>query len=69
MHAFCYDIVLVVETKVEVNAKLELWKEVLKSKGLKINMNKIEYMECNFNKNNGMNEGVVSIEGQQIPKE
>ena len=25
-------------------------------------------MECNFSKNQGMNEGVVSIEGQEIPK-
>ena len=25
-------------------------------------------MECNFGKNQGMNEGVVSIEGQEIPK-
>ena len=25
-------------------------------------------MECNFGKNQDMNEGVVSIEGQEIPK-
>ena len=25
-------------------------------------------MECNFGKNQSMNEGVVSIEGQEIPK-
>ena len=25
-------------------------------------------MECNFSKNQDMNEGVVSIEGQEIPK-
>ena len=25
-------------------------------------------MECNFSKNQSMNEGVVSIEGQEIPK-
>ena len=56
------------ETKVEVNAKLELWREALKSKGLKINRNKIEYIECNFSKNQVLNEGVVSIKGQEIPK-
>ena len=61
-------IVLVVETKVDVNAKLELWRETLESKGLKISRNKIEYMKCNFRKNQGMNEGVVSIEGEEIPK-
>ena len=37
-------------------------------KGLKISRNKTEYMKCNFEKNHGMNEGVVSIEGQEIPK-
>ena len=57
-----------VETKIEVNAKLELWREALESKRLKISRNKTEYMECNFSKNQGMNEGVVSIEGQEIPK-
>ena len=61
-------IILVAETKVEVNAKLELWREALESKGFKISRNKIEYMECNFSKNQGMNEEVVSIEGQEIPK-
>ena len=36
------DIVLVGETKVEINAKLELWREALESKGLKISRNKTE---------------------------
>ena len=48
--------------------KLEFWREALESKGLKISRNKTEYMECNFGKNQGMNEGVVSIEDQEIPK-
>ena len=61
---FADDIVLVAETKVEVNAKLELWRETLESKST----NKTKYIECNFSKNQGMNEGVVSIEGQEIPK-
>ena len=47
---FADDIVLVVETKVEVNAKLEHWREALESKGLKISSNKTEYIECNFSK-------------------
>ena len=48
---FADDIVLVSETKVEVNVKLELWITALESKGLKISRNKTEYMECNFSKN------------------
>ena len=54
---FVDDIVLVAKTKVEVNAKLELWREALELKGLKISRNKTEYIECNFNKNQGMNGG------------
>ena len=65
---FADDIVLVAETKFEVNAKLERWREALESKVLKISRNKTEYMEYNIGKNQGMNEGVVSIEGQEIPK-
>ena len=56
------------KTKVEVNTKLELWREVLESKWLKISRNKTKYIKCNFNKNQCMNEGVVSIEGQEMPK-
>ena len=65
---FADDIVLVAETKVEVNAKVELWREDLESKGLKISMNKTKYIECIFSKNQGINERLVSIEGQKIPK-
>ena len=48
---FADDIILITETKVEVDAKLELWREALESKGLKISGNKTEYMEYNFSKN------------------
>ena len=43
---FANDIVLVAETKVEVNAKLELWREALESKVLKISRNKTEYINA-----------------------
>ena len=65
---FADEIVLVDETKVEVNAKLELWREALESKWLKISRNKTEYMKYNFSKNQDMNEWVVSIEVQEIQK-
>ena len=51
-----------------LSANLELWREALESKGLKISRNKTEYIEWNFSKNQCMNEGIVSIEGQKIPK-
>ena len=45
---FVDDIVLVDETARGVNAKLEIWREVLKSRGFKISRNKAEYIECKF---------------------
>ncbi|KAM1481697.1 hypothetical protein ACFXTO_034090 [Malus domestica] len=42
---FANDIVLIDETQEGVNAKLNLWREVLESKGLRLSRSKIEYME------------------------
>ena len=41
---FADDIVLIDETKSGVNAKLDIWREVLESKGFKISKPKIEYI-------------------------
>ena len=49
---FVNDIVLLAVTKVEVNAKLELWREALESKGLKISRNKTKYMNASLVKTN-----------------
>ena len=40
---FANDIVLVDETAIGVNAELEIWREVLESKGFKISKNKAIY--------------------------
>ena len=53
---FADDIVIVGETKEEVNRKLEVWRQTLESGGLKISRSKTEYMACNFaqsSENNG----------------
>jgi len=42
---FADDIVLIDETREGVNAKLELWRGVLESKGFRISRTKTEYME------------------------
>ena len=42
------DIVLVVETKEEVNRKLEECTAILKDKGLLISRKKTEYLRCDF---------------------
>ncbi|KAM2622784.1 hypothetical protein TB2_027370 [Malus domestica] len=47
------DIVLIDKTREGVNAKLNLWREVLESKGLRLSRSKTEYMECKFHANGG----------------
>ena len=64
---FANDVVLIDETREEVNAKLELWMDVLESNGFRINRTKTEYMECKFSQNMSRNKGVVRIDNQDIP--
>ena len=45
---FADDIVLVDETREGVNAKLELWRKTLETKGFRLSRCKMEYMECEF---------------------
>ena len=46
---FADDIVLVA-MRVRVNAKLELWRQTLESRGFRLSRAKTEYMECKFSK-------------------
>ena len=45
---FVDDIVLVDESRDDVNTKLERWREALESKGFKISRTKTKYMDCKF---------------------
>ena len=45
---FANDVVLVDESRVEANHKLELWRETLESKGLRLSRTKTEYTRCDF---------------------
>ena len=47
---FADDIVLIDETRAEVNVKLELWWQTLESQGFRIRRTKTEYIECKFSK-------------------
>jgi len=47
---FADDNVLIDETRAAVNAKLELWRQTLESRGFKLSKTKIEYMECKLSK-------------------
>jgi hypothetical protein len=65
---FADDIVLMDNTRVQVNKKLKLWKESLESTGFKISRTKIEYMHYNFSNNRDINEEVVKIDDKEIPE-
>ncbi|KAL6573472.1 hypothetical protein OROHE_001931 [Orobanche hederae] len=45
------DIVLIEEMKVEVQQKLELWRDTLEARGFRLSRSKTEYMECRFSDN------------------
>ncbi|KAL6517417.1 hypothetical protein OROMI_033118 [Orobanche minor] len=62
------DIVLVAESRREVNEKLELWKSNLESQGLLVSRSKTEYLWCNFS-GEPNEEGVeVMISDQIVPR-
>jgi hypothetical protein len=64
---FADDVVLIDETRVGVNRKLELWRQTLESKGLGISRANTEYLRCDFS-GVGCENGDVSLEGQIVPK-
>ena len=45
-----HDIVLMDETKIGVNHKLELWRSALESKYIRLSRTKTENVKCSFNK-------------------
>ncbi|KAE8674391.1 Potassium channel KAT3 [Hibiscus syriacus] len=64
---FADDIVLVAETKTELNSRLATWKTALEEKGLRINMEKTKYLCTNFNGNQNEEDVEVCIEGHVLP--
>ena len=61
------DIALVDETRAGVNAKLELWRQTLESRGFRLSRTKIEYMECKFSKQGIRDYSIVTLNGLRIP--
>jgi hypothetical protein len=59
---FADDVVLIEESKIEVNQKLELWSQTLESKGFRLSRTKIEYMRCQFSEENSDDED-ISLDG------
>ncbi|XP_074347610.1 uncharacterized protein LOC141686476 [Apium graveolens] len=67
---FADDMVIINETKSEINEKLEQWRVTLETSGLHVSHSKTEYMWCNFN-NEPEEEGVDVRIGEHllVPKE
>ncbi|XP_070055453.1 secreted RxLR effector protein 78-like [Nicotiana tomentosiformis] len=45
---FTADIVLIDESRISVDERLEVWRQALESKGFKLSRMKTEYLECKF---------------------
>ena len=45
---FVDDIVPFLESREEINEKLDLWRQALEAHNFHINKSKVEYMECKF---------------------
>jgi Reverse transcriptase (RNA-dependent DNA polymerase) len=63
---FADDVVLIDESRIGVNQKLELWRQTLESKGLRLSRTKTEYMRCQFSGKNS-DDGDISLDGRVIP--
>ena len=64
---FADDIVLIEETREDVEAKLELWRQTLECRGFRLSRSKTEYMECHFSgstRDGGV--GVITLDGKEI---
>ena len=64
---FADDVVLVDESRTEVNQKLELWWKTLESKGFRLRRTKTEYIRCDFGTTTREQED-VSLKGQVVPR-
>ncbi|KAL3356212.1 hypothetical protein AABB24_017079 [Solanum stoloniferum] len=65
---FADDIVLIDETRDRVNARLEVWRRTLESKGFRLSRTKTEYLRCKFSDALDEADGEVRLDTQIIPK-
>ncbi|KAL6579356.1 hypothetical protein OROMI_009572 [Orobanche minor] len=63
---FADDIVLIDETKVGVQQKLELWRDTLEARGFRLSRSKTEYMECRFSDNSDREAGMITFDGKVV---
>ena len=62
---FADDIVLVGEHREWVNRKLELWRQILDTKGFKLSKTKTEYMHCRFSNSSNQSDEIF-LDGVEI---
>jgi hypothetical protein len=60
------DVVLIDESRIGVYQKLELWRQILESKGFRLNRTKTKYMRCQFSGENS-DDGDVNLNGRVVP--
>jgi len=65
---FANNILLIDETREEVNTKLERWRETLEANSFKLSRSKTGYIHCCFSVGEGVIENEVAIEGAVIPR-
>jgi Reverse transcriptase (RNA-dependent DNA polymerase) len=63
---FADDVVLIDESRIGVNQKLELWRQTLESKCFRLSRTKIEYMWCQFSGENS-DDGYISLDERVVP--
>jgi hypothetical protein len=63
---FTDDVVLIDESRIGVNQKLELLRQTLELKGFRLRRTKTEYMRCQFSRENS-DGGDVSLDGRVVP--
>jgi hypothetical protein len=64
---FVDDVVLVDESRMRVDQKLESWRRILEAKDFMFSRSKIEYMKCDFSATT-QEEGDVRLDGQVVSK-
>ncbi|XP_009792092.1 uncharacterized protein [Nicotiana sylvestris] len=64
---FADDIVLIDDMRSRVNARLDVWRQTLESKGFKLSRTKTEYLECKFSDGTHDSDVEVKLDAQVIP--
>jgi hypothetical protein len=64
---FTDDVVLVGESRIGLDQKLELWRQTLEANGFRLSRSKTEYIKYDFSATT-QEEGDVRLGGQVVPK-